>query len=107
MKKLAVVVCLLVMSLCLTSCTYNYPKGWTQNHHTYMEILQFAKSMDPNATVLLKHVDSEDEKVAFEQAEKMVQALDAAGKEYKFVRYEDDVHGGRPEDFQIIMEWCK
>ena len=49
----------------------------------------------------------QDEKVAFEQAEKMVQALDAAGKEYKFVRYEDDVHGGRPEDFQIIMEWCK
>lgn len=48
-----------------------------------------------------------DEKVAFEQAEKMVQALEEAGKEYKFVSYEDNVHGGRPEDLQIILEWCQ
>ena len=48
-----------------------------------------------------------DEKVAFEQAEKMVQALEMAGKEYKFVSYEDDIHGLHPEDFSIIMEWCQ
>jgi len=39
---------LLVLS---TSCTYNPPKGYTEEHHTYEEILAFAKSLDPNATV--------------------------------------------------------
>lgn len=48
-----------------------------------------------------------DERVSFEQAEKMVQALEEGGKEYKFVSYEDDVHGLHPEDLQIIMEWCQ
>ena len=48
-----------------------------------------------------------DERVSFEQAEKMVKSLEKAGKEYKFVSYEDDVHGLHPEDFSIIMEWCQ
>ena len=48
-----------------------------------------------------------DEQVSFEQAEKMVTALEYAGKEYKFVSYEDGVHGLHPEDFSIIMEWCQ
>ena len=48
-----------------------------------------------------------DERVSFEQAEKMVEALEEAGKEYKFISYEDDVHGLHPEDFSIIMEWCQ
>ena len=56
--------------------------------------------------VLIIH-SKQDEKVSFEQAEKMVTALAEAGKEYKFVSYEDDVHGLHPEDFPIIMEWCQ
>lgn len=48
-----------------------------------------------------------DEQVSFEQARKMVVALEEAGKEYKFVSYEDGVHGLHPEDFSIIMEWCQ
>ena len=36
-----------------------------------------------------------------------VEALEEAGKEYKFISYEDDVHGLHPEDFSIIMEWCQ
>ena len=48
-----------------------------------------------------------DKKVSFEQAEKMTKALEEAGKEYKFISYEDDVHGLHPEDFSIIMEWCQ
>ncbi len=48
-----------------------------------------------------------DERVSFGQAEKMVKALEEAGKEYKFISYEDDVHGLHPEDFAIIMEWCQ
>lgn len=47
-----------------------------------------------------------DKKVSFKQAEKMTKALEEVGKEYKFICYEDDVHGLHPEDFSIIMEWC-
>lgn len=48
-----------------------------------------------------------DESVSFEQAEKMVQMLEKSGKEYKFITYEDNVHGLHAEDFSIIMEWCQ
>ena len=46
-----------------------------------------------------------DEKVSYAQAEKMVQCLETAGKEYKFESYEDDIHGLHPQDFEMIMEW--
>lgn len=46
-----------------------------------------------------------DQQVSFEQAEKMAEALEKAGKEYKIVSHEDNVHGLHPEDFAIIMEW--
>lgn len=48
-----------------------------------------------------------DERVSFEQAEKMVKMLEESGKEYKFITYEDNVHGLHTEDFSIIMEWCQ
>ncbi len=48
-----------------------------------------------------------DERVSYAQAEKMAQCLEEAGKEYKFISYEDDVHGLHPEDFDIIMDWCQ
>lgn len=48
-----------------------------------------------------------DEKVAYAQAEKMVQCLEDAGMEYKFVSYEDAVHGYHLEDIEIITEWLK
>ena len=48
-----------------------------------------------------------DEKVSYKQAEKMVNALETSKKEYKFVSYEDNVHGLHAEDFQIIMDWCQ
>lgn len=46
-----------------------------------------------------------DEKVDFSEAEAMVKALDEAGKEYKFITYEDNVHGMHMEDASVIMEW--
>ena len=48
-----------------------------------------------------------DEKVSYKQAEKMVNALETSKNEYKFVSYEDNVHGLHAEDFQIIMDWCQ
>lgn len=55
--------------------------------------------------VLFFH-SKEDPRVSYDQAEKLVAALEAAGKEYKFVSYDDDVHGSHPEDWDIVREWC-
>lgn len=59
-----------------------------------------------NCPVLIIH-SKKDEKVSFAQAEKMVQCLKKAGKDYEFVTYEDNIHGLHPEDFEIIMKWCQ
>lgn len=56
--------------------------------------------------ILIIH-SRKDESVSYEQAEKMVKCLEEEKKEYKFVTYEDDIHGLHPEDFEIIMEWCQ
>lgn len=47
-----------------------------------------------------------DPRVSYAEAEKLVAALEAAGKEYRFVSYDDDVHGSHPEDWAIVKEWC-
>lgn len=51
----------LTFALCLSACTYNPPEGWTKKHHTYEEVLTFAKSIDPNATVAEEYSDTVDE----------------------------------------------
>ena len=58
MKKALSVFLLLVVILCLNACTYNPPEGYTEEHHTYEEILAFAKSIDPNATVSEEYTDT-------------------------------------------------
>ena len=32
----------------------------------------------------------------------MTECLEKAGKEYKFVNYDDDMHGLHPQDYKII-----
>lgn len=54
--------------------------------------------------VLIIH-SKQDKKVSYKQAEKMVQLLETSGMEYKFISYEDDVHGLHMEDTEHIMEW--
>ena len=54
--------------------------------------------------VLIIH-SKNDRRVSYAQAEKMVQKLEEAGKEYKFVSYDDDVHGTHQEDLDIILDW--
>ena len=31
--------------MCLSACSYNPPEGWTKKHHTYEEVLEFAKTI--------------------------------------------------------------
>ena len=47
----------LVMTLC-TGCTYYPPEGYTAKHHTYDEIVAFAKSIDPDAEVSKEYTDT-------------------------------------------------
>ncbi len=62
MKKIfsLVTLCLTII-LCLSSCTYNPPEGWTKKHHKYEEVQSFAKSVDPNATVAEEYTETVDE----------------------------------------------
>lgn len=55
--------------------------------------------------VLFFH-SKQDPRVSYAEAVELATALDAAGKEYKFISYEDNVHGLHPEDVSIIMDWC-
>ena len=56
-KVLSLFVCVILI-LCLSACTYNPPDGYTEEHHTYEEILKFAKGIDPNATVSKEYTDT-------------------------------------------------
>lgn len=58
MKKILLIFWTLVLILCLTACTYNPPEGYTEEHHTYEEILVFAQSVDPNAKASEKYTDT-------------------------------------------------
>ena len=61
MKRLVSIFLCAIFALCLSSCTYNPPEGWTHNHHSYEEGLDFAKDIDPNATVSEEFSDILDE----------------------------------------------
>lgn len=45
----------------LYACFYtDPPEGWTRNHHSYEEALEYAKSVDPYATVSREYTDSRE-----------------------------------------------
>ena len=58
MKKALSVILLMIFIFCLNACTYNPPEGYTKKHHTYEEILAFARSIDPNVTVSEEYKDT-------------------------------------------------
>lgn len=41
----------LFMAFTVTGCKYDVPEGYTDRHHTYEELVEFAKKIDPDATV--------------------------------------------------------
>lgn len=61
MKRLLFIILYLSFVLCLSACSYNPPEGYTEQHHTYEEVLAFAKTIDPNATVAEDYTDTVDE----------------------------------------------
>ena len=52
---------LLIMGIALFPGSYHPPEGYTKEHHTYEEILEFAKKLDSDATVLNEYVDTFDD----------------------------------------------
>ena len=53
MKRFSRILLLTVIlaALTLSGCTYHPPEGYTEKHHTYEEVLAYAKTLDPDATV--------------------------------------------------------
>ena len=49
---------LLISVLLLSGCTYDPPEGYTEKHHTYEEVLAYAKTLDPDATVSEEYTDT-------------------------------------------------
>ena len=58
MKKLLGLLFCVTIILCLSNCTFCPPEGYTEEHHTYEEILEFALAIDPNATVSEEYTDT-------------------------------------------------
>lgn len=58
MKKIYLIFVMLFMLMFITSCSYNPPVGATEKHHTYEEVLEYAKTIDPNATVNDEYEDT-------------------------------------------------
>lgn len=56
--------------------------------------------------VLIIH-SKQDKRVSYAEAEKMSKALGKAGKKYKLVIYDDDLHGFHKEDLNVILDWLK
>lgn len=63
MKKIYSIFVMLFMLMFITSCSYNPPIGATEKHHTYEEVLEYAKTIDPNAVVSEYYVDTKLENV--------------------------------------------
>lgn len=49
--KKIMVMPLLAVALLLSACRYDPPEGYTKKHHTYDELVEYAQSIDPDATV--------------------------------------------------------
>jgi hypothetical protein len=60
MKRFSRILLLMVIlaALTLSGCTYDPPEGYTEKHHTYEEVLAYAKTLDPNATVSEEYTDT-------------------------------------------------
>lgn len=58
MKRYIAIVLFLIYIILIQACKYNSPEGFTEQHHTYEEIVAFAKSIDPNATVSEEYTDT-------------------------------------------------
>ena len=50
-KRSYLITLLLIPVFVLSGCKYNTPEGYSEKHHPYEELVEYAKSIDPDATV--------------------------------------------------------
>ena len=63
MKKKSVLFSIVILLLItvLSGCYYDPPEGYEEHHHSYQAALEYARSIDPNATVSETYTDLKDE----------------------------------------------
>ena len=67
MKRIYLIFVMLFILMFITSCSYNPPVGATEKHHTYEEVLEYAKKLDPNAIVNDEYEDTKLDNVAADE----------------------------------------
>ena len=66
-KKITAVVMLFVLTV-LSGCSYDVPEGYKKQLHSYEEAVEYAKNIDPEATVSSECEETELQTVKFHLA---------------------------------------
>ncbi len=97
MKKIYLMFVMLFMLMFITSCSYNPPVGATEKHHTYEEVLEYAKTIDPNATVNDEYKDTKLENVMADEYREwnaIINGIECHVASTPIVLFNDGIAGG-------------
>ena len=97
MKKIYLIFVMLFMLMFITSCSYNPPVGATEKHHTYEEVLEYAKTIDPNATVNDEYEDTKLDNVMADEYREwnaIINGIECHVASTPIVLFNDGVAGG-------------
>ena len=97
MKKIYLIFVMLFMLMFITSCSYNPPVGATEKHHTYEEVLEYAKSIDPNAIVNDEYKDTKLENVMADEYREwnaVINGIECHVASTPIVVFNDGIAGG-------------
>ena len=97
MKKIYLIFVMLFMLMSITSCSYNPPVGATEKHHTYEEVLEYAKTIDQNATVNDEYKDTKLENVMADEYREwnaIINGIECHVASTPIVLFNDGIAGG-------------
>ena len=97
MKKIYLIFVMLFMLMFITSCSYNPPVGATEKHHTYEEVLEYAKTIDPNATVNDEYEDTKLENMMADEYREwnaIINGIECHVASTPIVLFNDGIAGG-------------
>lgn len=97
MKKIYLIFVMLFMLMFITSCSYNPPVGATEKHHTYEEVLEYAKKIDPNAVVNDEYKDTKLDNVMADEYREwnaIINGIECHVASTPIVLFNDGVAGG-------------
>lgn len=97
MKQIYLIFVMLFMLMFITSCSYNPPAGATEKHHTYEEVLEYAKTIDPNATVNDEYEDTKLDNVMADEYREwnaIINGIECHVASTPIVLFNDGIAGG-------------